>query len=113
MLLTSYGLINVCVGTIGAQKVHILYTYQITIFFFLYKRFYYNNSIHIRGIYLCEKNILFLYNTQKKSIILMCMEIFQHFCNVLVPYLQDCTFTFSLSYINIELCGILFQNLPK
>jgi hypothetical protein len=64
---------------------HIMYTYQI-ITFFQKKWLYYNNYTHVRGIFLCGTNIWCLYNTTKIPIIFICMKIFQHFCDVFVPY---------------------------
>jgi hypothetical protein len=54
-----------------------------------------------------DKKIV-LYNITKIPLIFLCMEIFQHFCDVLVAYYKIVTVNLHYHKFNIALCGLLF-----
>jgi len=65
-----------------------------------------------RYVPLHDKNIM-LNNIIKIPIVFICMEIFQHFCDVLVPYYKIVLLNFHYHTFNIALCCVLFQKIPK
>jgi hypothetical protein len=87
---------------------HIVYTNQITIFF-ITKWLYHNNCIHVRGISSMGQHLVLT----KILNIFICMKIFQHFCDVLVPYYKIVNLNFYYHTPNIVLHGILFQKLLR
>jgi hypothetical protein len=92
---------------------HLIYTYQFTIVFYLYKWLYYNNFTHVRDI--CSGGQIFwcLYNTTKIPFIFISMGIFSHFCDVFIQYYKIVSLHFYYHTFNIALGGILYQKLPK
>ncbi len=92
---------------------HLIYTYQFTIIFFLYKWLYYNNFTCIRGICSTWQAFWCLYNTTKIPFIFISMEIFSHFFDVFIQYYKIVVLLFYYHTFNIALSGVLYQNLPK
>jgi hypothetical protein len=92
---------------------HLIYTYQLTIVFFLYKWLYYNNFTCTRGICLIGQVFWCLYNTTKIPFIFISMEMFSHFCDVFIQYYKIVILHFYYHTFDIALGGILYQKLPK
>jgi hypothetical protein len=90
---------------------HIVYTKKF--FIFLNKKlfFFYNfiNFFFFFFFFFLQDNIWCLYIITKIPIIFICMKIFQHFCDVFVPYYKIVSFNFYYHISNITLYGILFQ----
>lgn len=54
-----------------------------------------------------HKNFV-LYDIIKIPLIFICMEIFEHFCDVLVAYYKIVIVNLHYHKFNIALCGLLF-----
>jgi hypothetical protein len=81
---------------------HIMYTYQITIFF-------HNKMVVLPQLYICKR--YFLCGTTFGAYQNIKYIHMQHFCDVLVPYYKIVNLNFYYYTPNIALHGILFQNL--
>jgi len=81
--------------------------YKSYYYIFIKKWLYYNNYIHVKGFSSMGQYLVLT----KKLIIFICMKIFQHFCDVLIPYYKIATLNFYYHMLNIALYGILFQKL--
>jgi hypothetical protein len=66
---------------------------------------YYHNFVHARIYFFVAQEF------GPYTILPKCMEIFQHFCDVFIPYNKIANFLFPYHTFNIALYGIIFQRL--